>query len=146
MLCSNCASIDLKHVYGPLPTNLRVPLNERHTFSPRILHYESYDGIIAAAGSCELCALVVKGFAEPLRIPPFDAQPTYRAISRAGNEEPLFPDQPRRLTKLGFGGGEYFGKSFDWDGFDFCEVELYVEEGKAILVSEGEILSKSAHY
>ena len=60
MLCQVCASIDLKDALGVIPDSLDVPLHKKDTFTPRILHYETYALMLAAAEYCQLCALVVK--------------------------------------------------------------------------------------
>ena len=129
MLCSNCASIDLADAFGPDLDSPEKPLLGAHTFSPRIFHYGTYAGILSAAESCELCALVVKGFDAPLTIRPSLEEQIYRSVEREERGKDLFPGQSRRLTTLKFG-GQYHGMSFDFDGLDYCEVELFVQEGK----------------
>jgi hypothetical protein len=130
MLCRNCASIDLKDAFGPNQGTTDVPLHLRDMFSPRILHCESYAGIVSAAESCQLCALVVKGFDASQTVRPFPEQSIYRSVGRGEYAKDLHSKPGRHLRIMRFGSvWEDHEMSMDLDQKDYCEVELYVDEG-----------------
>jgi hypothetical protein len=125
MLCPNCASIDLEHEFGPIPDPSDAPLPRRSVFSAETFHYESYAGIIKAAGSCQLCALVAKGFDAPFVIRPSLEEPIYRSLGREEYPSDMVSIQARQIRTMRFGGENCGGLN----GMNYCEVELYVQEG-----------------
>jgi hypothetical protein len=127
MLCHNCASIDLSK--APIPPGPDTPDHKLSgpLLRPRILHYDSYAGIIAATESCQLCALVVEGFdalqefAHPLPKHSVSRSFIYRVFD-------LFPEQARSLGMIKFS-PENRPSTYLNDGSNYCGVELYVGEG-----------------
>ena len=103
-----------------------MPLHKKNKFTPRILHYETYALMLAAAENCQLCALVIKNFKSTRDWRPGQNTPIYRRVKREQDEakKDLFPEQARHLTVMNFE-GEYQGYDLDFGG-----VELYVQEGK----------------
>jgi hypothetical protein len=129
MLCQNCASIDLSKAHiRSRPNTPDHKLPPPH-LRPEILHYDSYAGIIAAAGSCQLCALVVERFdalLESLR--PLPKHSIYRSFKHRVFENDSFSEQATSLESIKFWSGDLPTRYFD-EGMDSCEVELYVGEG-----------------
>jgi hypothetical protein len=123
MLCSKCASIDLSEALGPIPDDPSLPLHEAWGDIPHILHYESYSGMVAAAVSCQLCALVVKQFDAPYMVRPHPKQAMYRCVEREIINENVSPGDGRRIIKITIGLYGYRIK------LKQCEVELFVGEG-----------------
>ena len=129
MLCQVCASIDLKDALGLIPDSLDVPLHKKGKFTPRILHYETYALMLAAAEHCQLCALVVKNLHSLSDCRPSPVTPIYRSVEREEQEkeEDLFLNQARHLSVMNFGYEDHGLSPYE---LDFCGVELYVQEGK----------------
>jgi hypothetical protein len=130
MLCRNCANIDLKDAFGSNQDTTDIPLRLRNMFSPRILHYKSYAGIVGAAESCQLCALVVKGFDASQTVRPSPEQSIYRSVGRGEYAKDLHAEPGRHLMVMRFGSvWDDHEMSMNLDQKDYCEVELYVDEG-----------------
>lgn len=138
MLCQVCASIDLKDALGAIPDSLDVPLLKKNTFTPRVLHYETYAGMLATVKHYQLYTLVVKSFNSSTYWRPGPDTPIYRSVEREEREKDLFPNQARQLTVMSFG-NEYHGMSME---LDFCSVELYVQGGKLLVM---EAIHKNSH-
>jgi hypothetical protein len=90
---------------------------------PRVLHYESYAGMLAAVEHCELCALVVEGWESSPYWHSGLAEPVYRTLAWEPDYFPL-PQQKRRLERI-----DFVGREVD---IPCARVELYVEEGKVV--------------
>jgi hypothetical protein len=129
MLCQNCASIDLSKAHiRPRPDTPEHKLLAPHS-RPTFLHYDSYAGIIAAAESCQLCALVVEGFdALPASLPPLPKHSIYRSFKHRFSGNDPFPQQARSLEPMNFWPANRPMRSIG-DGLGYSEVELYVREG-----------------
>jgi hypothetical protein len=125
MLCANCASIDLSEAPGPDPDNPVDPAFHRWDSIPKVFHYESYASIMNAAGSCQLCALLVEIFNAPASICPPLEQSIYRYVKRVRNS---IADQARPLSTIIFGPADH-SILHDFKGLDYCVVELYVDQG-----------------